>query len=133
MFFCSVIKTPKITSPQTNLAFIHYVNHCALICTHHLFSIGTAFMLLNEITVEVVLIDRLSLPCNNIAIIQIILTGTPFQILGTIVGLDLVLMIYDQPLFVAWNEVESHKSMNFIMGIVPVPIAQTYTIISVVV
>lgn len=79
---------------------------------------------MNEIAVEVVLIYWLSLPCNHVAVIKIILICTPFQILGPIVGLDFVFVINNKPILIAWHKVESHETMNFIMGIVSVPIAE---------
>ena len=59
-----------------------------------------------------------------------ILIGTPFQVLGSVVGLDFIFMIHNQPFFVAWNEVESHEAVDFIMGVVTVAVAQTDTIIA---
>ena len=53
------------------------------------------------ITIHIILINGPALPITNIAIIQIVLISTPFQILSTIVGFIFIFMIYYQPRLIA--------------------------------
>ena len=88
-----------------------------------LFSLISAFEFLNEITIKVILINRLALPCNHVAIIQIVLVGTPFQILCSVVGLDFIYMIDNQSLLVTRNEVQGNKPMHFVVFVISMPVA----------
>ena len=86
-----------------------------------LFSLMAAFKLLNEISIKVILIDRLSLPCYHVAVVQVILIGTPFKVLGSIVGLDFIYMIDNQSLLVTGNEVQGNKPMHFVVFEISMP------------
>lgn len=89
-----------------------------------LFSLLSAFEFLNEISVKVILVYRLSLPCYHVAVVQVILIGTPFKILRSIVSLYLVFVIDNQSILVTGNEVQGYKPMNLIVCIVPTSITQ---------
>ena len=131
VFLGAWLKAPSVALPHSALALIHDVHHCALVRSHHLLDISTALVLGDEVSIHVVLIDWLALPRYHVAIIQVILIGTPLQVLCSVVGLNLILMIDDQSFFVTWNKMESHEAVNFIMCVVAVPVAQTDAIIAV--
>ena len=56
------------------------------------------------ITIHIILINGPALPITNIAIIQIVLISTPFQIGRPVIRLVFVNMIYNQPFFVPINK-----------------------------
>ena len=88
-----------------------------------LFCLEAAFKLLNEISIKVILIDRLALPCYNVAVVQIILIGTPFKIFCSVVGLDFIYMIDNQSFLVTRNEVQGNKPMHFDVFVISMPVA----------
>ena len=124
LLFRPKFKTPAIAAPHSYFTFVHHMNHCTLVCSNHFFGIGTAFMLLDEIAVEVISIDRLSLPCYHVAVVQVILIGTPFKILGSVVGLDFIYMIDNQSFLVTRNKVQGYKPVYLIVLVISSPVAK---------
>ena len=88
-----------------------------------LFCLVAAFKLLNEISIKVILIDRLPLPCYHVAVVQVVLIGTPFQVLSSIVSLDFIYMIDNQSFLVTRNEVQGNKPMHFVVFVISMPVA----------
>ena len=88
-----------------------------------LFCLMTAFEFLDKISIKVILIHWLSLPCHHVAIIQIILVGTPFKILGSVVCLDFIYMIDNQSFLVTRNKVQGYKPMHLIVLVISSPVA----------
>ena len=89
-----------------------------------LFCLEAAFKLLNEISIKVILIDRLALPCYHVTVVQVILIGTPFKVLGSIVGLDFIYMIDNQSFLVTWDKVQGYKPMHLIVFVISSPVAK---------
>ena len=87
-----------------------------------LFCLISAFEFLDKIPIKVILIYRLALPCYHVAVVQVILIGTPFKVLSSIVGLDFIYMIDNQSFLVTRNKVQGYKSMHIIVCIVPTAI-----------
>ena len=110
--------------PHTNLAFIHHMNHSTLIRSHNLFNISTAFMFGYKVSIKIVLIDRFTLPCYHVAIVQVVLIGTPFKVLCSVIRLHFVYMINDKPRLITIHKMKSHKTVNLIMFVIPMSVAK---------
>ena len=128
IFFCDFIPvlfrvrflTKKESVRISSFAIIDSMNDGK---SKFLFCLKAAFKLLNEISIKVILIDRLSLPCHHVAVVQVILIGTPFKVLGSIVSLDFIYMIDNQPFLVTRNEVQGNKPMHFVVFVISMPVA----------
>ena len=88
-----------------------------------LFCLVAAFEFLDEISIKVILIYWLALPCYHIAVVQVILISTPFKVLGSIISLYLVFVIDNQSLLVTRNEVQGNKPLHFVVFVISMPVA----------
>ena len=89
-----------------------------------LLCLASTFKLLNKISIKVILIYWLALPCYHVAVIQVIFVGTPFKIIGPIVCLDFIFVINHQPWLIPRNEVQGYKPMHLVVCIVTVAVTQ---------